>query len=127
MAKRPKGFSILIADPDGAEVAGKLRRRGVTVFESEVMSEALALFDSEQPTYVIASLVLGGTSGIALARVMRQVRPAVPVLITCNTPWMREDVEAFGFDFATPPLLLKTVLAWADSRAGAEASAASAP
>lgn len=83
---QPESHTILVVEDDALirmMVAGELRGRGFNVLEAQDAEEAITLFESQVPVGLVVTDVQlpGSMDGIALARLVRQTRPELKVII----------------------------------------------
>jgi PAS domain S-box-containing protein len=75
-----------------------LERKGYSVSTAATVSEALALFKSRDFDLVATDHLLGRETGTAMAKEMKRLKPAVPIIVlsgTTDTPESFEDIDAF--------------------------------
>src|ERR1035437_5495487 len=75
-----------------------LERKGYSVSTAATVSEALALFKSRDFDLVATDHLLGPETGTAMAKEMKRLKPAVPIIVlsgTTDTPESFEDIDAF--------------------------------
>ncbi|MGH7498624.1 MAG: PAS domain-containing protein [Gemmatimonadales bacterium] len=104
------GATILVVEDDGAvrsAVCRLLERRGYRVVESMNGRQALAaLRENDDPVdLVISDIVMPEMSGLELRDRLREIRPAVPVLLMSG--YSQEAITRLGNDESLGPLIEK--------------------
>jgi PAS domain S-box-containing protein len=75
-----------------------LERKGYMVSTAATVSEALALFRSRDFDLVATDHLLGRETGTAMAKVMKRLKPNIPIILlsgTTNEPESFENIDAF--------------------------------
>jgi signal transduction histidine kinase/CheY-like chemotaxis protein len=104
----PGGCVLLVEDDDevAALVADMLRDLGYEVVHASSANAALGALANERPLDLLFSDIMmpGGTSGIELAREVRQRRPELPVLLTSGfAEGSRSEADALGVPVLAKP------------------------
>ncbi|HLM53103.1 MAG TPA: ATP-binding protein [Pseudoxanthomonas sp.] len=104
----PGGCVLLVEDDDevAALVADMLRDLGYEVIHASSANAALGALANERPLDLLFSDIMmpGGTSGIELAREVRQRRPGLPVLLTSGfAEGSRSEADALGVPVLAKP------------------------
>jgi DNA-binding NtrC family response regulator len=101
---------ILVVDDDRnicKVLKGMLEEAGMTVLTAHAVENAIATIEGQFVDLIITDLKMPGKDGMDLLALMRQQRPAVPVIIITGHGSIETAVEAIkkgAFDFVTKPL-----------------------
>jgi DNA-binding NtrC family response regulator len=89
-ARLLRGFVVLVVDDDGDNLAASaavIESFGCGVLGAKSSDEALAILDSGTHVDLLFSdVVMPGTSGIALASLVRERRPTMPIVLATGYP-----------------------------------------
>ena len=95
-----RGHVVLVVDDDAesrATAAALVESMGASVVAANSCEEALAILESGAHVDLIFSdVVVPKTSGIALARIVRERRPALPVILATGYPDAIDTVTESG-------------------------------
>jgi len=97
-ARGPKGAILMVEDEDAVRLfaARALRNRGYEVIEARSGEQAVEVLHSPAPVaLLITDVVMPGMDGVTLARLVRQERPQVKVILISG---YSEDVARDGID-----------------------------
>lgn len=95
-----RGYVVLVVDDDAesrATAAALVESTGASVVAANSCDEALAILESgAHIDLVFSDVVMPKTSGIALARIVRERRPAMPVILATGYPDAVDTVTESG-------------------------------
>ncbi len=108
-------YRILCVDDEASGLKLRqliLERKGYLVSTAATVSEALALFKSTGIALVVTDHLLGRETGTAMAKVMKRLKPNVPIILlsgTTDEPKSFENIDAFLSKAEGPESLLAKV------------------
>jgi PAS domain S-box-containing protein len=128
-------YRILCIDIDDEASGLKLRqlileRKGYSVSTAGTVSEALALFKSNDFHLVATDHLLGRETATAMAKEMKRIKPTVPIIVlsgTTDAPKSFENIDAFISKAEGPESLLAKVTQLVARSEAAKASHISDP
>lgn len=95
-----RGFVVLVVDDDVDSLsasAAAIESFGCSALSAKSSDEALAILDSgAHVDLVFSDVVMPGTSGIALSGLVRERRPAMPVVLATGYPDVVDAVTESG-------------------------------
>ena len=95
-----RGYVVLVVDDDAesrATAGALVESTGASVVAANSCDEALAILESgAHIDLVFSDVVMPKTSGIALARIVRERRPAMPVILATGYPDAVDTVTESG-------------------------------
>jgi DNA-binding NtrC family response regulator len=95
-----RGYVVLVVDDDRDNLAvscAAVESFGCSVLTARSCDEAMAILDSgAHVDIVLSDVVMPGTSGIALARMARERRPGLPVVLATGFPDAVDTVTESG-------------------------------
>lgn len=99
-AQSMRGFVVLVVDddPDNLELATMVVESfGCSVLKASSCDDALSILDSgAHVDLVFSDVVMPKSSGIALARLARERRPSLPIVLATGFPDAIDDVTDSG-------------------------------
>jgi CheY-like chemotaxis protein len=99
-AQSMRGYVVLVVDddPDNLELAAiVVASFGCSVLKASSSDEALSILDSgAHVDLVFSDVVMPKSSGVALARAIREHKPALPVVLATGFPDAIDDVTDSG-------------------------------
>ena len=107
---------ILVVDDDPtflAILSGAFKKRGYPVLSAETVSEALEKSSIQVPDYAVVDLKLGAESGLDVITPLKQLNPAMKILILTGYSSIATAVAAIkagAFDYACKPLDAEQIL-----------------
>jgi len=74
----------------------ELSDEGYDIISAKNGDEALALFEEDKPDLVILDIQMPGMNGIEVLRRMKNINPAVPVILSSAYPEFKQDLGVWA-------------------------------
>lgn len=132
MKSAPIGLRILVVDDEKGlrdMLTYALGRKGHRVSAVEGGTQALAAAGAEPFDVALCDVMMPGMGGLETLTALRELRPAMPVILLTGAPVQEEADEALGFgaaDYLPKPCELSRLFAAIARAAGPERAASSA-